>query len=174
MGHRASQQRGALQRGKRHMKSPTRAAFDRAAARVRAVTLDAGGTLITCHPSVGEIYAEVAARNGVRGLDPAELNHRFAAAFEAHPQFTHTRAQWAALVDATFEGLVPEPPSHTFFPQLYKRFAEPGSWRVYPDVLPALRDLRARGLKLGSFPTGTSGSGRCWAGSTWPGISTPS
>jgi putative hydrolase of the HAD superfamily len=53
------------------------------------------------------------------------------------------------LVDATFRGLTEQPPSQTFFAQLYDRFASPDAWRIFPDVLPTLDALAARGLKLG-------------------------
>ena len=43
---------------------------------VEAITLDVGGTLIEPWPSVGHIYAEVAARHGVQA-EPEELTRRF-------------------------------------------------------------------------------------------------
>ena len=43
---------------------------------VEAITLDVGGTLIEPWPSVGHIYAEVAARNVVQA-EPVELTRRF-------------------------------------------------------------------------------------------------
>ncbi len=42
--------------------------------RIRAVTFDVGGTLIEPWPSVGHVYAEVAARHGVAAIDVATLN----------------------------------------------------------------------------------------------------
>lgn len=117
-------------------------------AAVRAVSFDAGGTLLEPWPSVGHIYAAVAAEHGRPGLAPEVLNRQFAAAWRAQPQFGHTRAEWAALVDQAFRGLVPLPPSESFFPALYERFDDPRSWRIYDDVRPALEELRARGLAL--------------------------
>ena len=116
---------------------------------VRAVTFDVGGTLIDPHPSVGHIYAEVAGRHGYVDISPALLNRRFAAAWRRLRNFRHTRAQWAGLVDATFDGLTERPPSRTFFGELYDRFTEAAAWHVYDDVRPALEALAARGLKLG-------------------------
>jgi putative hydrolase of the HAD superfamily len=117
--------------------------------RILAVTFDVGGTLLTPHPSVGHIYAEVAARHGYKGVPPALLNRRFAAAWRRLKNFHYTRAHWAGLVDATFRGLIPVPPSRSFFPTLYERFAEPGAWRIYEDALPVLEAQAARGVKLG-------------------------
>ena len=116
---------------------------------IRAVTFDVGGTLIEVWPSVGHVYAEVAARHGVNGLSPQLLNRRFAAAWRAAGSFNHSRRGWAQLVNATFRGLTERPPSQTFFDELYTRFASPDAWRIFPDVLPTLEALAARGLKLG-------------------------
>jgi putative hydrolase of the HAD superfamily len=113
------------------------------------VTFDVGGTLIECWPSVGHIYAEVAARHTGRSLAPAVLNRRFAAAWRAQRNFEHSRSDWSALVDATFDGLLEVSPSQTFFPELYDRFSEPKAWHVFDDVLETLATLSARGLKLG-------------------------
>ena len=116
---------------------------------IRAVTFDVGGTLIEVWPSVGHVYAEVAARHGVNGLSPQLLNHRFAAAWHAAGSFNHSRCGWAQLVDATFRGLTERPPSQTFFGDLYARFASPEAWRIFPDVLPTLEALAGCGIKLG-------------------------
>ena len=116
---------------------------------IRAVTFDVGGTLIEVWPSVGHVYAEVAARHGVNRLSAGLLDRRFAAAWRAAKRFRHCRADWAGLVDATFRGLTDRPPRETFFDELYARFAAPDAWRVFEDVAPTLDALAARGLKLG-------------------------
>jgi putative hydrolase of the HAD superfamily len=116
---------------------------------IRAVTFDVGGTLIEVSPSVGQVYAEVAARHGVNGLSASLLNRRFVAAWRAARHFSHSRSGWARLVDATFRGLTDRPPTETFFGELYDRFAAPAVWRVFPDALPTLDALAVRGLKLG-------------------------
>jgi putative hydrolase of the HAD superfamily len=117
---------------------------------VRAVTLDVGGTLIQPWPSVGHVYAAVALRHGLQ-LSPDDLNRRFAGAWRAKRDFSHTQSGWAELVDRTFAGLVETPPSRSFFPALYAEFASPSAWRIYDDVLPCLEQLRRRGLKLGAI-----------------------
>ena len=115
---------------------------------IRAVTFDVGGTLIEPYPSVGHVYAKVAARHGL-SLLPDVLNRRFAAAWRARKNFAHARSGWSELVDATFAGLTEIPPSRTFFAELYDEFTFPRAWRIYDDVVPALQFLRGRGLKLG-------------------------
>jgi putative hydrolase of the HAD superfamily len=76
------------------------------------------------------------------------LNRRFATAWRAASHFSHSRSDWAALVDATFRGLTARPPSQTFFDELYVRFATPDAWRVFEDVVPTLDTLAAHDLKL--------------------------
>jgi putative hydrolase of the HAD superfamily len=116
---------------------------------IEALTFDVGQTLIEPWPSVGHVYAQVAARHGVQGLSADLLDRRFATAWRALKEFNYTRAEWAALVDETFRGLAPALPSLTFFAELYAHFAQPEAWRVFPDVRPALDAAAARGLKLG-------------------------
>lgn len=116
---------------------------------IRTVTFDVGGTLIRPWPSVGHIYAETAARHGLKEIPPEALNRQFSAAWRRLKNFHHGRDEWAALVDETFVGFAKRPPSETFFPELYERFAEPGAWRIYDDVTPALDALASRGIGLG-------------------------
>src|SRR3984957_6916351 len=116
---------------------------------VEAVTFDVGGTLIRPWPSVGHVYAEVAAGCGCEGISPEVLNLQFAAAWANLKNFNHGRGEWAALVDETFAGLTKQPPSETFFSELYDRFASPDVWRVYDDVAHAVDMLASRGIQLG-------------------------
>jgi putative hydrolase of the HAD superfamily len=116
---------------------------------IQAVTFDVGGTLIRPWPSVGHVYAEVAARHGLESVPPEALNRQFSAAWRALKTFNHGREEWAALVDQTFAGLSVEPPSQTFFPELYDRFREPEAWQVFEDVVPMLNELAALGINLG-------------------------
>jgi putative hydrolase of the HAD superfamily len=118
------------------------------AAPIHAITFDVGGTLIEPWPSVGDIYARVAAAHGLNV--PAELlNGRFHSAWQAQQTFNYTRSEWAQLVDDIFTGLTPALPSETFFPELYSTFARRDAWRVFDDVVPTLDQLASRGIKLG-------------------------
>jgi len=116
--------------------------------RIKAVTFDVGGTLIEPWPSVGHVYAEVAAKHGVHA-SAETLSSRFKAAWNTFKPFENSRVNWSKLVDEAFRGLCAEPPSTTFFPELYERFADPSAWRVFDDVFPALDTLAAAGLRLG-------------------------
>jgi putative hydrolase of the HAD superfamily len=116
---------------------------------IQAVTFDVGGTLIEPWPSVGHVYAEVAAWHGLRNLSPDALNRQFATAWSALKEFNHSRAEWAGLVQATFRGVAEAPRGPAFFADLYARFGEPGAWRVFDDVVPTLEALASLGIKLG-------------------------
>lgn len=122
------------------------------------VFFDAGGTLIAPRASVGEIYAGLAAEFEVVA-DANEVERAFRRAFAAAPPLAFPGAQgqnlyeleqgwWRDIVRQAFA-------SHrfrdfeSFFQALYREFAEPGAWRVFDDVIPALEGLRSRGAKLG-------------------------
>jgi putative hydrolase of the HAD superfamily len=115
---------------------------------VEAVTFDVGGTLIQPWPSVGRVYAETAARHGIKNAPAELLEARFKAAWQARKRFDHSRAGWKQLVNEVFEGLTREPPGRTFFPELYERFSRPEAWRVFDDVGPTLESLKSHGIRL--------------------------
>jgi putative hydrolase of the HAD superfamily len=116
---------------------------------LQALTLDVGGTLIHPWPSVGDVYAEVAAEYGFRGLEGAQLTRNFIAAWKQEQNFGYLEQDWARLVKATFGDLIPRGASDTFFPALYSRFTEARSWQVDENVRPLLDELRRRKIPVG-------------------------
>jgi putative hydrolase of the HAD superfamily len=114
---------------------------------VAGVTLDVGGTLIEPWPSVGQIYADVAALHGFEDIPVELLDRRFKVAWSSCPGFDYTRAGWEKLVTQTFNGLLAST-AVPFFPELYERFAESEVWRRFDDVLPTLEHLAALNLRL--------------------------
>jgi putative hydrolase of the HAD superfamily len=115
---------------------------------ILAVTFDVGGTLIEPWPSVGAVYAEVAAKHGLV-VKAADLNRQFAAAWAARKGFNYTLSDWANLVEQTFAGLIPSPVSPNLFDDLYQHFATAAPWRIFDDVVPCLKELKGLGIKLG-------------------------
>ncbi|MBC8096085.1 MAG: HAD-IA family hydrolase [Akkermansiaceae bacterium] len=113
---------------------------------LRAVSFDVGGTLIEPWPSVGHVYAEIAAQHGAPGLSPQLLNERFKTAWRSCKDFDYTRVGWENLVQQTFAGLIPSAVS--FFPELYERFTEPEAWQVFDDVRPTLDKLAEEEIRL--------------------------
>ena len=113
--------------------------------RIRAVTFDAGGTLIEPWPSVGAVYAEVAAEFGFT-CQPELLNAQFVAAWRTRSAFTYTHGEWFEVVRQSFAGSCDVSPE--LFDAIYERFGEHRCWLIYEDVIPALQQLEAAGLKL--------------------------
>ena len=115
---------------------------------VRAVSLDAAGTLIEPHPSVGHVYSEVAADWGLGRWEPALLETRFRSAWGLRGDFDFSRPSWSRLVDQVWSGLVTRPVPEAFFETLWNRFTEARVWNVYPDVIPCLSRLRGQGWPI--------------------------
>jgi dihydrofolate synthase/folylpolyglutamate synthase len=115
---------------------------------ISAVTFDVGGTLIEPWPSVGHIYAQIAARHGV-DVSAEDLGRQFAQAWAARDNFSYRLSDWSELVRQIFAGLTAAPPSANLFDALYSHFATAAPWRIFDDVAPCLRELKRRGFKLG-------------------------
>lgn len=126
---------------------------------LRAVTFDLTGTLIHS-PRLGEIYSEVLARHGVE-VEPAraaglvgevwrELDcaaHPARDRFAAHPE--GARGWWRRLLERFCERLEVPPPTPFAAAELFDRFAAPGAWQLYPEVVKVLEELGGMGLALG-------------------------
>lgn len=115
--------------------------------RIQAVSFDAGGTLIEPCPSVGEIYAEMAGRFGMKDLSADWLNRQFAAVWKAKGDFDYSTEAWYGVIRHTFAERAVELPSG-FYPALYERFTDPGVWHVFEDVRPTLDVLASQGIPL--------------------------
>ncbi len=129
---------------------------------VRAVLLDAGHTLLRPRPSMGEVYAAVCRRHG-RPADPAALEAVAVGAFHrlgeeirgGGPAALVTseaieRETWRRHALRVVDG-VPALAGLDFdpwFEDLYDTFGGADTWEPYPDAVPALAGLRARGLRL--------------------------
>jgi putative hydrolase of the HAD superfamily len=125
---------------------------------LRAVTLDATGTLIAC-PAMPEIYAEVLARHGVE-TSPDEVRRVFPVVWKeldcltpaGRDRFTSfeggSRGFWARLVTRLCELIETAEPGPFAAAELFHRFSRPDAWVVFPDAVPALERLRSMGLRL--------------------------
>ena len=117
--------------------------------RIHAVTFDVGGTLIEPWPSVGHVYAGVAAEHGVAGLCANALNRRFGAAWVKNGCRAESCEDWRAVVRDTFRDWPSLQDNEAFFSSLYDRFTLSKVWRVFDDVAPALETLKTAGIRLG-------------------------
>jgi putative hydrolase of the HAD superfamily len=125
---------------------------------IRAVFFDVGGTLAYPHPSFHEVIARVLGEHGVivTGAQVRAVEPRVWEAVEAYQRqggyFTRSddesRQFWYWIYETFLELLgVPDPRD---LPQrLYGEFVKHETYRLYPDSLPALRALQARGVALG-------------------------
>src|SRR5215471_8768734 len=116
--------------------------------RIEAITFDVGGTLLEPWPSVGHVYAGVAARFGLESVEPERLTQRFVHAWRRRAGFDYKRESWFELVRETFGEYAAQLPPD-FFPAVYQRFAEADTWRIHNDVVPTLETLAGRGLRIG-------------------------
>lgn len=122
---------------------------------IRAITFDAAGTLLAPAPSVGHVYAGVAAAFGIQA-DAEHLDHAFRRAFSAATKnptspapFDKPDAEqyawWREIVQETFRSAGHDgrfgAAFDAFYNELYDRFAQPGAWHIFPDVLPVLDQL---------------------------------
>jgi len=125
-----------------------------------AVLLDATGTLFYPYPSVGAVYAAMAREHGYEA-EAAALDAGFRAAwrerapsrFGADPARRTSDALektwWRGTVRRTFEHAGLPAPNERCFEAIFGRFADPASWRLFPDALPAIAVLRQGGLRVG-------------------------
>lgn len=123
-----------------------------------AVFFDAANTLLYPYPSVGAVYAEVAARYGVTTTADA-VQAAFRGAWAEAQAVTDPvrygvgepdgRRFWHALVHATFAQIDLPDDFEGFFDELYWLFSKPTVWRLYPECLPVLRTLRQQGYIVG-------------------------
>jgi len=124
---------------------------------IRAVTLDAAGTLFTVAEPVGATYARIAADHGI-AIAADAVERGFRAAFAAAPPLAfpgasptrlaeHERAWWYTVVRAAFGAAARATAFETCFDAIFAHYARAGAWRVFPDAPAALVALRARGLR---------------------------
>ena len=129
--------------------------------RYQAVFLDVGGTLVHPHPSFAEAVAHICREHGldvrpeavaraeqVIWSEVAEREVREGLTFSLTTETSQRFWFWVydrllTLVDAPrhARSALPE--------RFYRHFTRDEAWRLFPDALPALQRLRARGLVLG-------------------------
>ena len=127
---------------------------------IRAVLLDAVGTLIALREPVGESYSRVAAAHGV-AIAPWRIGDAFRRAFAAAapPVFpdapaaelrARERSWWRAIARSAFLAADSAQRFADFdacFDELWRLFASPDAWRAAPGAHEALAGLRARGRR---------------------------
>src|SRR5438552_2356374 len=127
--------------------------------KIKVVFFDAGGTLFRPYPSVGAVYARVAARHGVR-VDADRVEKLFHEKWHKRNGMTSLKGQssekierdwWRRLVKEVFGSPLLSPPKEAegndgspfrdfdaFFRELYDLFARAECWRLFDDAVPVL------------------------------------
>jgi putative hydrolase of the HAD superfamily len=120
--------------------------------KIRALSIDAVGTMIVPHPGVGEVYARIA-RDFAIDRSALDLDQAFPAAFAQvrsawkvpyGADEDDARRFWTAVIEATFGQPVPQRMAH----ELYDAFAHAECWRVLPNVTRTLSFAAAQGLPV--------------------------
>jgi putative hydrolase of the HAD superfamily len=121
---------------------------------IAGIVLDAVGTLIKPVPSVAEAYTEAARRQGVE-LNRDVVRMRFETSFRSDEvrgsQGVYStdeateRRRWRRIVGEVLPE-VPDP--KRAFNELWDHFGRPESWRCFPEVAPALRELHGAGIAV--------------------------
>jgi putative hydrolase of the HAD superfamily len=129
---------------------------------IRWIAFDAVGTLIRPNPAVGAVYHRVGARHGSR-LNAADVATRFRDVFarvaecddlacgcpeasdRLHTCDTRERLRWQRIVEAVLDDI---PSPDECFQELFAHFGQPDAWSCFPEVGPALGQLREAGFRL--------------------------
>lgn len=126
--------------------------------RYDAILFDAGETLLHPHPSFPELLAILLERRGfpVNGqAEPLEraLTTALLANVDSGEPFSisreHSRRFWTALYARLLTELGIPDPDGVVAGYLYDEFSRPEHYALFPDAMPAMRELRALGYTLG-------------------------
>lgn len=130
--------------------------------RIQVVFFDAADTLFHIQGSVAEIYLQHAERHGFRRTPDslASIKAAFARSFRDAPPpvFAATepaaikqseRLWWFDIVHNVFYRVGMFEGFDEFFEEVFARFAQSESWRLFPETLDVLKALKAQGYELG-------------------------
>ncbi len=125
----------------------------------QVIFFDAADTLFHVKGSVGEAYLHHARKYGVTaGREVIQQAFTKAFADAPPPVFAVSDPQeikscerlwWFDVVHNVFYRLGMFAGFDDYFDEVFAYFSKPGSWELYPDAVPALRALQARGVELG-------------------------
>jgi putative hydrolase of the HAD superfamily len=121
---------------------------------IKAIFLDAVGTLFHLTQTVGDHYALVGSQVGLT-LNARQLDRAFYKAWNQMPRRTAIEGPrpnddkdwWRELVNRVLDQVAPslsEFDRDNFFEIAYEHFAEAGVWELYPEVVDVLEKLQPR------------------------------
>ena len=119
---------------------------------IRAVVFDVDFTIARPGPDLGpEGYARLGERYGLT-LDPARYEDARKAALatlERHPELEHDEEIWVLFTQRIIDGMGGAGDSYGCALEMTRAWEHAHHFDLFDDVLPSLRDLRSRGVKLG-------------------------
>jgi putative hydrolase of the HAD superfamily len=125
----------------------------------RAVFFDVGNTLLQPYPSVSSVCQEVlrgfghvadlAAIESLMPLVDAYYEDRYRADDTFWTDEEETSSVWVGMYSLLCERLGIADQAPTIARRVYDEFGKPERWRPYPDVVPAVRAMRAAGVRTG-------------------------
>jgi len=122
---------------------------------LRAVFLDVGNTLVREQPSRFEIYAMCARKYGLE-VSTERMNQLMRTAHRELPReirgaWRYTDRWFEAYIERIFGTELGLPPERltALARELFARFSDPATFRLYPGALELCDRLRARGLVVG-------------------------
>lgn len=129
--------------------------------RYRGVFFDAGETLLGPHPSFPDVFASVLEELGhtvtVGQIETAfeEVSPSFVEILDRTGSATWSTSReisrrfWRAVYEVAFDHLGISESKRELSEALYDRFTRHESYRLFPDALPALHQVKEAGLVLG-------------------------
>jgi HAD superfamily hydrolase (TIGR01662 family) len=120
---------------------------------IRAVLFDVDFTLARPGPELRpEGYVRCGAQHGL-ALDPDRYEQARDAAFvdlQRHPDLDHDEEMWVAFTERIVRGMGGDAPAaRRVAVELTARWQQHTNFELYEDTLPVLRELRARGIRVG-------------------------
>jgi len=129
--------------------------------RIKVITMDVTGTVVSFRGTLEEHYLGAAARCGVSNVDPRKINKAFNRAYqetsEQYPCFggdvLTAKEWWRETVSKSFryagcDNIDP----HTedmIFQRIYSTFGSNAAYEIFPDTLPFLHWARRHGMVCG-------------------------
>lgn len=130
--------------------------------KVKVIFLDAAGTLFHVRGSVGEIYVSYAEQYGFKRTSEslAAVQAAFKRAFHEAPPPVFAvsdppeikrceRLWWFDIVHNVFYRVGMFERFDDYFEEVFHAFDGPERWKLYPETLGVLKELKERGFELG-------------------------
>ncbi len=123
---------------------------------LKAILLDAVGTLIHPIEPVGKTYARIARSYGIE-RNAVTLGHQFATVFPALPRVIYSASSpdqwesmekewWSSLVQAVFQEEFAD--FNIFFEEVWQYYDTAQAWGIYPEVSEVLEKWQKQGVQL--------------------------